>query len=298
MRWSSSSVEQVPDKTELRVGLVGSGPVLSSIAQRVAAAFGCAIVCDPSAGSRNAKPVSAVVTSPSLRDLRARADVVVTLLQDEETLRTFLLSEAGLTQASDRTLTLLDLSPVQPTTLQELAESCRAAKVVVFGGSIVPAWRDGRPRQILYVDRGALAAAPLSTVLSALAEDIVPIGEEGNAKAIGLLTDLLMGVNSVIVREALLIGRYAGIDSSTLARLVLKGSGATAVMARIANAGDVDFKMQEGNGLRNGLERALAVTQRVDHSLFFGSLAIAQLLAQPWFEPPPPAPPAGIPSPA
>jgi 3-hydroxyisobutyrate dehydrogenase-like beta-hydroxyacid dehydrogenase len=127
-----------------------------------------------------------------------------------------------------------------------------------------------------------LQATGIHAVLHGLADDVVSAGKTGSAKAVAMLTDLLVGVNSAVVREALVLGQCAGLDPAMLIKLLLKGSGATAVMALApsnapAGAAIVDTATET---LRGGLQRAVEAARRIDHSAFFASLGIASLLAQ------------------
>jgi hypothetical protein len=144
--------------------------------------------------------------------------------------------------------------------------------------------KDDLKRWTLFIDHAAWQASGVRAVLQGLADDVVPTGKTGSAKAVAMLTDVLVGVNSAVVREALALGYCAGLDATTLISLLLKGSGATAVMALAmsdAPGGSATLDTAEREVLRGGLQRAVAAAHCVDHSLFFGGLGIASLLAQP-----------------
>jgi 3-hydroxyisobutyrate dehydrogenase len=267
----------------MRVGLLGSGPRADSIAKRIAAAFGSAIVFDPASRPEACSSLEGAVACRSVEELRLRSDLVVTLLPDEKALRTALFGRAGLTQAAGTATTVVDLSPIAPWTLEEIVAECRTAGMSAFGGSIVAGTKDGQRRLTLYIDHAALQAAGLRAVLRGLADDVVSTGMTGSAKAVAILTNMLVGVNSAVVREALALGHCAGLDPAMLIKLLLKGSGATAVIAlapsdAAVNAGMLDTATE---GDRSGLQHAVEAAHRVDHSVFFASLGIASLLAQP-----------------
>jgi 3-hydroxyisobutyrate dehydrogenase-like beta-hydroxyacid dehydrogenase len=267
----------------MRVGLLGSGPRADSIAKRIAAAFGSAIVFDPAPRPQACSPLEGAVACRSVEELRLGTDVVVTLLPDEQALRTVLFGHAGLTQTIGKAVTVLDLSPIAPWTLEEIVARCRTAGMSAFGGSIVAGTKDGQTRSTLYIDHAALQITGLRAVLRGLADDVVSTGKTGSAKAVAMLTDVLVGVNSAVVREALALGHCAGLDAATLVSLLLKGSGATAVMALAPSDAPVGAAMVDTatEALRGGLQRAVEAARRVDHSVFFASLGIASLLAQP-----------------
>jgi 3-hydroxyisobutyrate dehydrogenase-like beta-hydroxyacid dehydrogenase len=98
------------------------------------------------------------------------------------------------------------------------------------------------------------------------------------AATLAMLGDLVLAVNTAVAREALAIGARAGLDADTLLRLLLKGSGASAVLARWVAEGlaSRDAAQDEGR-LFDALRRATEAARRVDHSLFIGALGPASL---------------------
>lgn len=206
--------------------------------------------------------------------LPAGATAIVTLLPNEARLRATLEACAA---ARERSLTVLDLSPVTAATQRDLDAAFRAAGVAVVGGRLLTRFRDGVARATLYVDDEALHAPALREVLVALADDLVPTGGGGRAKALGLVDDLLAGVNAAAVGEALALGQRAGLAAPTLTALLQKGSGATAVMA-YADATDMGPAAHS-----RALAHVARAAQQADHSLLFGSVAIGALVAQSQF---------------
>jgi 3-hydroxyisobutyrate dehydrogenase-like beta-hydroxyacid dehydrogenase len=275
-------MDRAQPRSDRRVGIVGSGSGAESLAWRLAVPSRPVAWFDPASKQRSEVPVDGVLRCHALGELRSRVDVIVTWFEDEEALRTILLGDGGLARVPGDALSVLDVSSVSPWILQDLATDCREAAVALFGGILIAAVAETGQRLKLYVDRGALEADGLRDVLVRLADDVVPTGAPGTAKAVGIINDLLVGVNTAVVREALALGGLAGIDPRTLTRLVLTGSGANEVMARHLAADDpsdpVTLVAGDCGRIRRGIEGAMAAAHRVDHSLFFGSFAIASLL--------------------
>jgi 3-hydroxyisobutyrate dehydrogenase len=211
------------------------------------------------------------VSRAAVAQLATSCPVIVTVLAAELPLRAVLSACGG---AREPGVVVLDLSPLAPSTQRDLMVTSRASNVVLVGGRLLTRIHETTPRTTLYVDDDVIHAEPLRGVLAMLADDTVTTGSAGRAKALGLIDDLLDGVNATIVGEALALGRSAGLDSATLVALLQKGSGATAIMA---HPGAFDL----ATGARcAALARLAGAAQQADHSLLFGSLAIGALLAQ------------------
>ena len=212
-----------------------------------------------------------------------RSGVVISWVERETELRA-LLGECRGARARASPFAVLELTPISPSTQAELAAQCIEADVVLIGGRVAALAGASADRAALYVDDAALSQGALGAILDALACEVIPTGAAGSAKIVGMLIDLLVGVNTAISCEAIALGESAGIDASTLARLVATGSGANAVLARagiVACASDeIVAEAHRRASLRAGIERASAAALQADHSLFFGSLAISSLLGR------------------
>lgn len=276
----------MPSSDSLCVGVVGSGARADSIARQIAAACGSVSVFDPSRELREDAADVRTFTCRSPAEVRTRSDVVITRLPDECALREAIFGSAGLMEGDDcRGMSVvLDLSPVLPWTMQDIAARCRYDGVAAFGGSIVTQANGKASISTLYIDSAALDFDKLRVIARVLSDDVVPAGETGSAKTVALLTGLLVGVNNAVVGEALAMGERAGLDSAMLTRLLLKGSGATAVMAARAYE-DAGVATAQHAALCRVLRRASVAALHIDHSLYFGSVAIASLLAQRQFVP-------------
>ena len=269
-------------RRDVEVAFVGSGPGAASITRRLAATFVHTRVFDPWHAECAAEPIEQTTVCGSLEELRSHADLVVTLFPTEQALRQVLFEPGGLTAASRKPLSILELSPILPWAFQDIVVSCRAAGVFVAGGRLETLSKEGRVWASLHVDDQVRQRSQLQFVVEALADEVVWTGKAGNAKALGTLTDLLVGVNTAVAHEAWEIGQSVGIDTETLTGLLLKGSGATRVIAQLAALrvpnGGITLDNADQFSLCAGLQRATSAAQHVDHSLFFGSLGVASLL--------------------
>lgn len=198
--------------------------------------------------------------------LVTRCSAIVTIFDAESALPSA-LAACG----AARDLVVLDLSPIAPAIQRELANAARVAGVALVGGRLLTRFRDGVPQPTLYVDDDAARAAPLHGLLAAFGDDVVTTGAPGRAKAVGVVDDLLAGVNAAVVAEAMALGRDAGLDAASLVALLRKGSGATTVMTHPQPAGDA----REPHA---ALSRVARAALRAQHSLLFGSVAIGVLM--------------------
>lgn len=271
----------MPPDGQRGAGVLGGGAGAVAIARRVASRVESVHLFDPFNRMLAMPDGDRICVSASAEEMWSRSDVAISHLEDEAQLRT-VLGECWNQRASGHPSTLLELSPISASAQAELSARCRDANVALIGGRVAALGGEGAARSVLFVDDAALSQPELAPLLDALADEVVPTGAAGNAKKVGMLVDLLVGVNTAIVDEAIVLGTRSGIDAATLVRLVGTGSGANAVLARARTAprGEGAHADEECASLRRGLARASAMASQVDHSMFFGSLAISSLLGR------------------
>jgi len=250
-----------PETTDC-VGLVGAGEPVDALRHR----FETAGLRVAMAGASDDKDASIVAMAVRC------GGVVVTTFGTEAPLRAAFADRDAATARND--LVVLDVSPIAPATQRDLASSVRPSSVTLVGGRVLMRFRDGAPTPTLYIDDDATRVVPLRRVLASFGDDLVITGATGRAKALGLIDDLLAGVNAAVVNEAMALGRSAGLDAPTLVSLLQKGSGATSVMAHATVA------PRDTAASSAALARVVSAAQQADHSVLFGSVAIGVLLRQ------------------
>jgi len=223
------------------------------------------------------------IDSPTLHGQgprRADVDIAFTVLADVDQLREVLLGPHRIAPAEGNCIDVVDLTPAGACDTREIEQACRPAGVHLHAARRFAWLPNGQPRSLLYVDARAPATGIVADVFVALAEQVV---RTTDAKTVGLLSDLLVGVNAVALREALALGCRAGVNLETLVHMLQQGSGATALLGQTIGRGsrsplDTDTLIDDAAcGARAGLAAALNAAQRSEHSLFFGSLGLAAI---------------------
>lgn len=216
-------------------------------------------------------------------DIANRSDIVVTLLDDDQTAKDVLIGPSGLLGAARSGLIVLELSAIMPWTAREIREYGDRAGIEVFDGVLVSERRDLHDKSWnVYLNTDGLVNRTLSPLLEAFFQQVVPLGNTGVSKTVKILNDLLLAVNVAVVDEAIALGEGSLIGRDELITSILKGSGANDVVhsyyeARMSGPigpaiGWMDLQ------LRQGLKSATELAQHFDHSLYFGELSIASFI--------------------
>lgn len=236
-----------------------------------------AVQCPPA-------PAGRAVSMPDAGNIVV--DVVVSAFQDVGALREFLSDVRALLPGHAGDLVVLDMGVADPQAFGALAQSVRSASIVLHGARRLHWRQDGAQRSLLYVDRVASDASYVRPLLGALADTVVPVAD---AKAMGMLADLLRGVATTVGHEGVRIARRAGVSSDILALMLSRGSGAAATLSEVAAdeealaeglsndgaAGHRHDDVADHDGMRRGMAAGVAIAHASRHPLPLAAPALA-----------------------
>jgi 3-hydroxyisobutyrate dehydrogenase-like beta-hydroxyacid dehydrogenase len=203
------------------IAILGLGAMGAGVAARLAES-GAEVTVHNRTASR-AVAVAGVAVAASAGEAVAGADVVVLCLSDEPAVDAVLTGD--LLTAIKPDALIVNGSAVSPTYSRILAE-----RVGTAGRRFVEAALVGNPVQAragelrLFVCGRPEDVAEARARLGPVAREIVPVGPVGNAAALKLVFNLLLGAQIAALAEAVEYGVAAGLDRDRLLS-VIGGSG-------------------------------------------------------------------------
>lgn len=214
-----------------RVTVVGVGLLGSAVARRLLAAGLEVTGCDMRPEALEALRSEGLRPAPDLADAVAGADAVVTVLPTPQSVEAVFGGPAGLLTCAPRAATLIQMSTISPAQTRALAAAAAAAGVgfldaPMSGTSVMVARGEGT----VFVggDPGRLAAC--RPVFDAVARATVHVGEPGAASLVKLCANLLVGLNTLAVAEALMLGARGGLEPPRLLALLQQSAASSRML--------------------------------------------------------------------
>ena len=214
-----------------QIGLVGVGLLGSAVAHRLLeGGFGVSgYDLRPEALAPLVPRGLRVATSAA--DAAAGADVVFTILPSLESVDTVIRGAGGLLERVDREATLVQMSTISPSLTRTLGAAA-AARGVAFldapmsGTSAMVACGDCT----IFIggDRARMDAC--RPVFDAIAKQTIHVGAIGAAALAKLATNLLVGLNTAAVAEALVLGAKGGLDPARLLPILRESAAASRML--------------------------------------------------------------------
>ena len=262
-----------------KIGIIGVGLLGTAVTQRLLAAGFAVSGHDTRSAQTDPLRDQGLVAAMSLADAAAGVDAVFTILPTIESVTKTILDPGGLLDVSTPETVLVQMSTISPTITRKLAEVA-AAKGRAFldapisGTSAMVARGDCT----IFVGGDPTVAETCRPVFDAIARKTVLVGSAGMASLAKLATNLLVGLNTAAVAEALVLGRKGGLDPAALLE-ILRDSAASSRMLDIRGPLMVahrfepqmkvelfvkDFKLMLDEGLRLGVPLPLtSLTQQL-----------------------------------
>ncbi|WP_420135308.1 NAD(P)-dependent oxidoreductase [Rhodopseudomonas sp.] len=259
----------------MRIGVAGLGRMGSAIAQRLIEVGHEVVVWNRSAEKTQplAERGATVATSP--KDLAERAELIITLLTDAAAIERVFDGGEGLLAGSVTGRLFVEMSTVQPSTEQALAQRVAAKGATLLecpvGGTVGPALSG----KLLGFAGGAQAdfdrAKPVLDQLCRRVELMGPIGAGSSMK---LAINLPLAVFWQSFGEAYALCRHLGRDPAWMVELFAETSGAPNVLRARGSAVAKALQSQDSgsatfdcDSIRKDLRTMVAEAQALGFSL-------------------------------
>jgi 3-hydroxyisobutyrate dehydrogenase-like beta-hydroxyacid dehydrogenase len=220
---------------ETRVSFVGAGQMGSPMVQRLLDAGVPTTVYARRAEVREQFERAGAPVVAALSDAARDADVVVVCVYSDNELDEVALGADGLIASMAPGAILALHTTGSPATAKRLADAGAPRGVKVVDAPVSGGADDilaGHLTVMLGGERDDVER--VASVVAAYSDAIFPIGELGSAQAVKLVNNALFAANMQLVAQAERVANELGVDTSTLATVVQRSSGASYVMGLVA----------------------------------------------------------------
>ena len=204
-----------------RIGVVGVGLLGSAVARRLLAGGFTVTGHDTRSDAVAALASKGLRAAASPAAAAAGADVIFTILPSLEIVEKVITDPGGLIDAAPPSATILQMSTISPDLTRRLA---RAAQARGLGFLDTP--MSGTSSMVergdctIFVGGDRARADACRPVFDAVARRTVYVGPVGAACLAKLATNLLVGLNTVALAEALVLGAKGGLEPAALLEIL------------------------------------------------------------------------------
>jgi len=215
-----------------RIGIIGVGLLGSAVAARLLEGQFVVKGYDTRSEQVEALHARGLLAAGSLAEV-AQADAVFTILPSLASVETTILGPGGLIETAPRSCTLIQMSTITPELTRRLGKAAAAN-----GLGFLDAPMSGTSAMVergdctIFVGGDPARAADCQPIFDAIAKKICYVGDVGMASLAKLATNLLVGLNTAALAEALVLGAKGGLAPAVLLD-ILKESAAASKMVDV-----------------------------------------------------------------
>ena len=160
--------------------------------------------------------------------LAVDSDAVFTILPSLESVEATILGEGGLIETAPRDCTLIQMSTISPELTRRLAAAALAGGLgfldTPMSGTSAMVERGDC---VIFVAGDRARAEACQLIFDAIAKKTHYVGDAGMASLAKLATNLLVGLNTAALAEALVLGAKGGLAPGVLVEILKESAGAS-----------------------------------------------------------------------
>lgn len=203
----------------------------------------------------------------SIREVADRATVVMTSLPTSEIVSDVFFGEDGLLEAVDEDTLLVEMSTIEASVVERIAEEA-AGNEVVDCPVIGPPPEAAAATLTIVAGCSDAAFERVRPILDPLGNRIDHVGEVGTGKRIKLANNVMTYGNFAIAAEMMALVDETGIDPEQFFDITSSGAASSAIVdAKMPKALDEDYEPGfTVDGARGDLQYALSMKEEADFS--------------------------------
>ncbi|MGL4207785.1 MAG: NAD(P)-dependent oxidoreductase [Candidatus Adiutrix sp.] len=212
----------------MKIGFIGLGAMGRPMAKRIKAAGFSLVVNDVALEAVNEMIALGAEHQKDNNLLASEADIICLSLPNSEILQNVMHGEAGVIFGLKPGTLVIDLSSVEPSVSQALAEKVSQKGSFMVDAPVSGGVTGAENGTLTIMVGGAKADfAKAQVILKHLGQKIFHVGAVGAGQAIKLVNNLLLGANMAACAEALTLGKKLGLAPETMLEIISQSSGAS-----------------------------------------------------------------------
>lgn len=217
------------------VALIGLGTMGSGMAAcLLKAGFPLAVYNRTAAkASRFAEMGAKIASSPA--EAAVGANVIITMLSDDDASRKAWLGEKGALAAAPNSAVLIESSTVSPGWISELAGHALARQLELLDAPVTGSRVQAEQGQLTFLVGGSeKALVQASPVLRAMSKDIVHLGPVTSGARMKLINNFLCGVQIASLAEAMAWIERSGLDREKALNVLNNGAPGSPLLRTVS----------------------------------------------------------------
>lgn len=208
------------------IGFIGLGHMGNPMAQHLLQAGHRLMVHDVSSDAVNRLVKQGAIAQPKLTEMAASADVIITMVQTGDQVKSLCLGEQGIFAHAKQDMLYLDCSSIDIVTTRLLHEEARKNKIAMLDAPVSGGVAGAEQGGLTFMVGGDAATFNRALgILECMGKKIVHAGAPGNGQAAKICNNLLLGISMIGVCEAFTLAERLGLTAEKFFEISSNASG-------------------------------------------------------------------------
>jgi 3-hydroxyisobutyrate dehydrogenase len=208
-----------------RVAFLGLGTMGTGMARRLLAAGFPLAVYNRDAAKSAPLAAEGAIAALSPRAAAAGADVVISMLADDDAARALWLGKSGALRGARRGAIVVECSTVSVAWIGKLSAAAARRGCELLDAPVTGSKPQAAAGELCFLVGGSAAALErVRPVLAAMSRKVEHVGPSGSGALLKLVNNFLCGVQTASLAEALAIIERAGLDRAKALEVLTKGA--------------------------------------------------------------------------
>jgi 3-hydroxyisobutyrate dehydrogenase len=209
-----------------KIGFIGLGAMGLPMAQRLVRAGHAVAGMDPNSGQMEKLAAAGGSATPNIKEAVAGADVVMTVLPDNQLALEIYLRANGVIASAKKGAMLIDCSTIDVQSARTLAASAEAQGLAMVDAPTSGGVGAAQAGRLTFMVGGTFVAFERAKlVLEKLGEHILHAGLAGTGQAAKICNNMILGVSMIVVSEAFVLAEKLGLDAQKMFDISSRSSG-------------------------------------------------------------------------
>lgn len=214
------------------IGVIGLGDIGGRMAEVLVDTYEM-VVFDVDAARMTTLEEQGATLAESAREVGKNADIVLLSLPSDGALEAAALEGEGVVEGLSSRDILIDTSTVSPMMSGRVADACDVAGIGFLDAPVSGGARNAERGTLTILVGGSEATLERAhPILETIGETIHHMGPTGTGVTLKVINNYMLGMNQLVLCEALTMARTAGIPDETFAETVADSSGASYALNR------------------------------------------------------------------
>ncbi|MFP3195668.1 MAG: NAD(P)-dependent oxidoreductase [Caldivirga sp.] len=218
----------------LRVGFIGLGTMGAPMAMNIFKAGFPLIVYNRTRSKTEQFSRLGVPVASSPKEVAEKSDVVVCMLIDAPDLMQVLFGQGGVVEGRHDGLVVVDMSTNSPDHAVEFSERLSEFGIEFLDAPVTGGDKGAREGTLTIMVGGRREVFEMvKPVFEAMGKVIIYAGDVGSGQLLKLINQVVVGLNTLAMVEALALAKRAGADINKVQQVLMSGMGNSEVIRQL-----------------------------------------------------------------